>query len=291
MVSLLALLLVAGLFLVLPRSLNRGQEGVSDSAQTFAKAIRSLAALEETRIFFAHQSVGYNLVQGMGDIAALAPGVQWPVLEWSGRLPAGGGAFLHDFVGENGHPRRKIDAFGKMLATGLGEHVDIALMKFCYLDIHRGTDVPRLFAYYVQKMAELKTKYPRVRFVHVTVPLEGRPVGPVAGMKHWLKVLLGRGSAAVERNARREAFNDRLRQYFKGKEPCFDLARAESVDLDGSRCRWRYRDREYPCLVGRFTDDGEHLNGVGRKILAARFLDYLARTARGISTGRSAEGP
>ena len=57
------------------------------------------------------------------------------------------------------------------MRSGLGQHVDVAMMKLCYVDINSGTDVDALFATYRTTMAALQREVPGVTFIHVTVPL------------------------------------------------------------------------------------------------------------------------
>jgi len=47
----------------------------------------------------------------------------------------------HGFLAENGEPLRKLASF--KTALGEGSHVDIALMKFCYVDVNGDTDAKR----------------------------------------------------------------------------------------------------------------------------------------------------
>ncbi len=49
------------------------------------------------------------------------------------------------------------------------------MMKLCYVDIAADTDVDALFAAYRETIATLERDFPKVTFVHVTVPLMTEP--------------------------------------------------------------------------------------------------------------------
>ena len=61
------------------------------------------------------------------------------------------------------------------MEKGIAEKVDIAFFKFCYVDITRETNIERLFEHYVNVMSYLNDKYPGVKFLHVTVPIQETP--------------------------------------------------------------------------------------------------------------------
>src|SRR5258708_25773753 len=87
-----------------------------------------LQRLSHERIYFGHQSVGANILQGMKELSGA------PVVP----------LFIKDaFVPENGDPRRKLESFTKSL--GARSRYDVALVKFCYVDIDAQTDAGALF--------------------------------------------------------------------------------------------------------------------------------------------------
>ena len=64
-------------------------------------------------------------------------------------MPGREGGFVdHAFIGENGKPVLKIQDFDARMRSGVGEQVDVAMMKLCYIDIDSDTDVGALFATY-----------------------------------------------------------------------------------------------------------------------------------------------
>lgn len=211
-----------------------------------------LQLLAGKRIYFGHQSVGANLLDGVQALAA-ENAVALPVTEvpQASRIDRGG--FSHVFVAENGEPLRKLASFAA--ALGEGAQVDVALLKFCYVDVKAHTDAEALFARYREAADTMRAKNPRTVFVHVTVPLTVAQIG----LKAFAKRTLGR----VPDNVRREEYNELLRRTYAGREPIFDLARLQSVSPNETR-----------------GSDGGHLNAEGRRYLARHLIGVLATALR-----------
>ncbi|MFN8652030.1 MAG: hypothetical protein U0133_09035 [Gemmatimonadales bacterium] len=231
-------------------------------------------ALAATRIFFGHQSVGWNILEGVQALLARQPSLGLRLVKSAEPATVEGGALVHAFIGTNGHPETKLMAFDSALAAGLGPAGGIAMYKYCFLDITAATDVDALFRAYRDNMARLRQEHPEIRFVHLTAPLtvNGNPV------RNLLKSVLGKPTAA-DFNLRRNRFNQLLRAEYEGKEPLFDLAAFESTHADGSRAFFtRGADTVYT-LAPELTDDGAHLNANGREAAAVRFLLFLAQLA------------
>src|SRR3954467_7751700 len=103
------------------------------------------------------------------------PGVPLRIHEAPNAAGLAPGTLAHFFVPENGDPLGKLANFKK--ALGGGSAADIALIKFCYVDIDAATDASALFAHYQQTLAELRAANPRTTFVHVTLPLTTAQTG------------------------------------------------------------------------------------------------------------------
>ena len=56
--------------------------------------------------------------------------------------------FAHDAIGINRDPWSKVNDFCDLMEGELGGMVDIALFKFCYVDLKRKTDIDSLFNHY-----------------------------------------------------------------------------------------------------------------------------------------------
>jgi hypothetical protein len=231
--------------------------------------MRDLAA---RRIYFGHQSVGGNIMDGVDELGKHRASslVRVVALDRLGTEP--GGFFAHSKVGRNEHPGTKTDDFARLLDAGLGGRVDIAFHKYCYADIGEGTDVGPLFEHYRAIMSGLRERYPAVTFVHVTVPL----MAVQSGWKSGVKKLLGRAPDHYQANFARERFNDRMRQQYAGREPLFDLAAYEALDGDGRPVAISLGSTSGRTLYQPLTVDGGHLNEAGRRRIAENLLVFLA---------------
>jgi hypothetical protein len=231
---------------------------------------RDLELLSRRTVLFGHQSVGANVIEGVQELAA-REGIPLRVAQAD---PAAEPAatFLHAFVAENGDPERKLRSFAQALQAWPAGGPDLALVKLCYVDFRADTDVRALFARYAAAVAELSARYPGTTFVHVTAPLTTVQGGP----KALAKRLLRRPPAGVAENARREAYNALLREAYAGRAPVFDLALVESTRPDGRRETVSWGGHAVPVLVAAYTDDGGHLNRVGRLRAARALVEALA---------------
>jgi hypothetical protein len=233
-------------------------------------------ALLKKRIFFGHQSVGFNIIDGIVEVLKDEGRRGFVFVETRDLSTAEGPVFLHATVGTNGDPVGKIRDFDAIMRGGMAEHVDVAFMKLCYVDIQADTDVQEVFHAYRDTMAGLKASYPRTRFVNLTVPLVTRE----RGLKSVVKRLLGRPLSGYTDNIRRQELNELMRAEYSGREPLFDLARFESTRADGSRITFAAGNSRYYALEGTYSDDGGHLNEIGRRFIAEQLLVFLARLLR-----------
>jgi len=237
--------------------------------------------LSERTIFFGHRSVGRDILDGIRDLAADHGGVHLRVVEMEDPNDIPGPGLTHALVGRNLDPESKIIEFTRLMDSGFGEKVDIAFFKFCFVDIGRTSNPDAIFTSYCNAMDLLRSRFPRVVFVHVTAPLCGPP-GRVRGMlKASVKRLIGR-PPVLEENQARSRYNTLLRERFSGKEPLFDLALYEGIDPEGLRHYGLRSGREVPLLVRSYTDDGGHLNATGRRHVAEQLLIQLASLPCGV---------
>lgn len=239
------------------------------SADEIDATVRAdLERVSQRRIFFAHQSVGENLLDGIRQLSTTA-GVPVHLVE----TPTAGGvppaSFGHAFVARNGEPLLKLQNFEHALGSQ-PSGVDIALVKLCFVDVKPDTDAKALFENYRATITRLQAKNPGTTFVHVTLPLTSKQ----GGAKEFLKRLLGRGSSA--QNARREEYNSLLRKTYQGREPIFDLARVESTTPDGTEVTEKWNGIAVPAMDPVYTSDGGHLNSAGKLRAARRFISVLA---------------
>ena len=225
--------------------------------------------LDEKKIYFGHQSVGQNIIEGLELIKKDYPQIKLKIVAISDASGLSGPMFAHSNLGENEDPESKMQAFSTFMEKGIGNSADIAFFKFCYVDITAKSDVEKIFSEYKNAMTNLKKKYPRTVFIHTTVPL--------TVSQTTLKTLVKRVLGKQDNNIKRNRLNEMLRQEYAGKEPLFDIAKVESTYPDGSRSSFEKGVATYYSLVPQYTDDGGHLNERGQRAVAQELLTLLAQ--------------
>jgi hypothetical protein len=246
---------------------SRTPEAIPTLAQVTPGQWQRLAG---RRLFFGHQSVGGNLMDGVQEVLAANPGIPLRVVETAdpSRMKAPG--LYHARIGQNGAPATKLEAFRNIVADGVADS-GTALLKYCYVDITPDTDPVALFDAYRRTVDSLKVAHPALTVVHVTLPL----VVDRGAMFHWRTVLRGNTSDR-QLNLTRERYNQLMRETYGGREPVFDLARLESIDLEGRDVGVTHKGLRVPTLAPQWTSDGGHLNQAGRRRIAEAFLATLA---------------
>lgn len=238
----------------------------SHSDETVTLAV--LQKVAEKRIYFGHQSVGLNIIDGIHDILKDHQGVELKMVKTTDPAVLNSPVFAHSMIGENEDPVSKINDFVRSMDSGLGGKAEIAFFKFCYVDITRSTDVEKIFSAYKSALQRLKEKYPHTKFVHLTAPLSLS----LPSLKGWIKGVLGR----EDNNIKKNAFNAMLRREYGGSGLLFDVAAIESTHPDGRKASFTSSGTTYDSLVPNYTNDDGHLNETGRKIMAAQLLKFLS---------------
>jgi len=247
------------------RSVEAVPQIVVDHTCTQVDSI-SQADLDRVRkldIFFCHASVGMGMVSGLRALARSVPA------RYSLNVPGPGTAATwfdsndglvdnQDWAGKggNGNPLGKIQGFVEFLDNrGFGTRADVALMKFCYLDIGASTDVAKVWAAYRDAMLGLERRHSGVTFVWTTAALNSL------------------GTAG----AKRAEFNKSVRDYCRANaKPLFDLAALESHDPDGNLALDDYGQET---IYAGYTDDNAHLASIGRERVARAMWWLFARIA------------
>lgn len=241
------------------------------SAAEVDKNLRAeLGRIAQRRIFFGHQSVGMNLLDGVNQLATMA-GVPIRIDEVKTASTVESAMIGHAFIAENGSPFKKLKSFEQAMGAK-STNLDIALMKFCYVDFTEETNANELFERYRATLDVLRAKNPGTIFVHVTAPL----TVVQGGTKDRLKQLFGKAPYGTLENMRREEYNALLRQAYKGYEPIFDLARVESSSPDGSVVSVKWKGRVIPVMFQDYSDDGGHLSATGKLLAARELISVLA---------------
>ena len=249
---------------------NMQSEQMNDSALEEVSNVK-WSSLAQKRIYFGHQSVGFNIIDGLNKIVKQNPDIKLNILKAGDSVEGNDSFFAHSQVGKNRNPISKIKDFSQVINNGMGEKLDIAFLKFCYVDITKNTDVDDLFENYKKELSILKESYPNTKFIHVTAPLKTVQTGVLA----IVKKVIGKPAGGYESNIMRNKFNKRLDEEYRGKEPIFDLARVEATRSDGSLQTFSHGGETYVSLYPKYTNDGGHLNNHGQKAVAEQLLLML----------------
>lgn len=268
----LAAAAVLGLTVALGMSWPREAEGVGAQPRDDKDATATdLDVLATKRIFFAHQSVGDNILGAIPEVYGQAGRGTPDIVELDSSQPPEEvvqGTILHRHVGVNGDPQGKLTDFAEQLRSGLGTQVEVAILKFCYVDISAETDVQALFEDYRSTLAQLGKEFPAVVFVPATAPLTTED-----GARQAVKNLLGRSSD----NIAREKYNALVRAEYAGSGPLFDIAAVESTRPDGTRVSRSTNGQVHFALYSGYASDEGHLNADGARRAASEFLATAAR--------------
>jgi len=253
-----------------------------DAGQTVNEKIetRKIAAvsntswqrLSEMKIYFGHQSVGDNIISGINELMKSYTSIKLNIVKTDNPNDFRQPLFAHSYVGNNDDPDSKITAFRDSMRKGIGDKADIAFLKFCFWDIRSQTDIKQVFINYKTAFSELKSQYPKVTFLHFTVPLMSRQ----NGMKDKIKRMLDMTVEIDLDNIKRNELNEMINNEYRDKEPIFDIAAIESTSPGGARTSFSQDGKKYYVLADDYSRDGGHLNELGKKVVAEQLLIFLA---------------
>jgi hypothetical protein len=231
-----------------------------------------LNALRGVRVYFGHQSVGGNILDSLN---ALSRDAATPLNIASPETVAGLPSFFAESaIGQNSEPDTKCVAFRQQIEKMKGQ-VDIALMKFCYIDFNIDSQPGDILEHYARAVETIRKQYPSLTLVHVTAPLKSSS----SGLKRMVKDLLCRPDPARIANLQRCRFNELLKERYRG-EPLFDLAAVESTGPNGRKNSFDLNGQTVFSLAPEYTSDGGHLNDLGGRAVASQFVRVLAQVAR-----------
>jgi len=225
--------------------------------------------LSQKKIYFGHQSVGFNIMDGVEDLKKEYPKIKLQVVETNKSGDLKPGILAHSRVGKNREPQTKINEFENVLSQGIGRKVDAAALKFCYVDMTDQTDVEQLFNQYKNRVEKIRKQYPDLEIIHFTEPLTVQK----KTWKTWIKQIIGKKDIwEFNDNIKRNEYNELLIKEYKGKDPILDIATIESTKPDGSRQSFEVDGAKYYSLYPGYTMDWGHLNETGRKKVAEQLL-------------------
>lgn len=250
----------------------KGEDMSVDLSELKAVPQKKWDKLAEKRIYFGHQSVGYNIMDGVKSIMNELPNIKLNIVETKDPKDFNGPIFAHSPNGMNKDPFSKIDAFKEGIETKLADKVDIAFFKFCYIDIMEHSDVNAVFDHYMSTMSELKEKYPEITFVDFSVPIRTVNVSVKAQFKRLVKANVWGDKDNINRNI----YNEMLREKCDSEKSFFDIAAIESLNEDGKNCLVKLKGKKYPLLCPEYSSDGGHLNEKGKLHIAKYLLLFLS---------------
>jgi lysophospholipase L1-like esterase len=227
--------------------------------------------LASKKIYFGHQSVGYNILDGIKDIMKENPEIKLDIVESTDFESHPAGAFFHSRLGRNTDPKSKMMNFEKIMTSTGSEQIDLAFMKLCYVDITENSKPDKIFANYQDMLKNIRLKNNKTRIIHFTVPLTTNQ----GGIKAFIKKIIGKSPKGYMQNVKRYDYDQLLTSTFASTEPLFDLSKLESTRADGSRATFKQNGHDYFSLVPEYTSDGGHLNEYGRKVIAEKLLLFL----------------
>lgn len=233
--------------------------------------------LSQKKVFFAHMSVGNNILDGVRAVLQKHPEISLNAFKTADPAQMHLPALYHTELGHNTKPLLKIESFISLLDRIQTADPDMVLMKFCYVDIRSDTDVDSLFKAYSEAINKLQTQLPNTLFLHCTVPLESTPVSVKRKCKELIQGLLGRPSR-TDKNYKRTQFNEMLRNTWPA-EQVLDIAKMESITPEGFLCYKSRKGQAVPFLCSSYTSDGGHLNQLGAQYVGQQLLIFLANAA------------
>lgn len=212
------------------------------------------AWLDEARdlsTFFCHKSIGKNILDGISDLQRQDPDRYSIDIQYS-HGPAQG---INEYqAGSNGAPLTKIEGFAPLVKDG---H-NLAMMKFCVGDFQPFSSYAAdeiWFAYRDTMIAE-QAQHPNVTLVWWTSPLTTQADG--RGLQSFAE------------------FNTYVRDYVNlNGGVLFDIADIQSHDPRGNPISLD----SYEAMYNGYSDDGAHLNEMGRQRVASAMWSLLGRVA------------
>lgn len=267
---------VSGYLLARPLSRVVRTEAYEVSAAT-ADDLADVAGL---RIFFGHQSVGGNILDATAEVFEASGATAPEIVEADDAEVVSGPMIVHSFVGQNRDPLGKITEFDRIIRSGMGDTVDVAVLKLCYIDIRDSSHVDEIFVAYRDTLAALERDFPDVTFLYVTVPLTTEFGGPVQRAKQRIKGMLGRDNLYVPAdNVAREQLNSLIRAEYAETGRLFDIAAIQATDLEGNRRVRSHDGSEYYAMEAVISSNPGHLNATGGAVVASAFYSAIAGAA------------
>lgn len=237
-----------------------------NTAAAIAGKVTAAQRLALKRIWFGHQSVGNYLMHGPSDDNAVGmvklfeDHPEYGLSNVDSPTSIGAisvGTLADGHIGSNGHPDSKLTAFNTAVRTTFGGALDIAIIKFCwidfydsYADIQNTATADSFWTTYKSTIDALIADYPGAVIVPCTVPVT--PNDADGG------------------NTLREYFSQKIRDEYGSV--VFDVSDWESRNTSGTLELYNgTRELNAAWDVG----DGGHPNATGSTMLAEKLYAHL----------------
>jgi hypothetical protein len=240
-------LIVAGLLLVGLHSISAPIIiGYSNALEVVHFSPTVMDQVGRLKWFFAHASVGGNILGGTYSLRYMAPEFyQYRMIESdTNPPPSTQEGIIYHHVRGNIDWQPKIDLFAASVSNGWQYPiVDVVMNKLCYVDYSADVN------YYITSMAALEALYRNTWFVYATMPLT---------------------TDEDSINSGRNSFNEALRTWVReNNRILFDIADIEAHDTNGVMQTFVFDGKVSQKLFSGFTTDGGHLNTDAGQELAA----------------------
>jgi Bacterial Ig domain len=265
-----------------------------------------MSQLAQANWYFAHASVGECIAEGVTNLHLANPGFYEFNMADVTNVPPGSttaGVIYNDYRGNlagngdySGDWQWKVAYFQTAVSNGWHyPKVNIALNKFCFIDIWYATDssdVATLLNTYLNSMLSLEAAYPQTVFVYATMP--------ITTLNYSYESLDSEPNCDYWRNV----FNNNLRSWCaSNNRVLFDIADIEAYDYtngnlvtftyDGSTCQelWAGDNQGGDQCCGEVGDGAHPTNYGAEELLARGFYAIAAATLSRWSSGATNPPP
>ena len=115
----------------------------------------------QKNIYFGHRSVGENIISGVNKIISKEGRKVFVIKELTSNSKIDENYFFHSNIGRNGDPKSKFKEFTDIVNNLANKNLEIAMMKLCFVDITKKTNINEVFQSNVAMIDSLQNKYPR----------------------------------------------------------------------------------------------------------------------------------
>ncbi len=232
-----------------------------------------------TRLLFAHQAIGKDIVRGIPLVYNSADIPAPKMLAWDRAKKTKGPLVATAIVGRNGDALGKLRAFARLVNDAPRRNIHVALLALDSQDVNAETDIDDLFQSYTDTMNSLEAASPDISFLYATVPL--------TTANSWLEIerskitgLSNVNQPVWQDNIARERLNTLVRDRYSETGRLFDIA-ALQADTGGNKVAAKqHEDLWYYVMNPAQSSDGKRLNGSGSQHLAQSLILLVNAASR-----------